>query len=258
MKLGKRVQITIGVPDLEKSAEFFRNLEFQLIDQNTEPYPWAQFSDGQNLILLNQDGMVYRGLVYFNPEVDATVPLLEEKGLQFFWKQTKDDASLQAAMFIDPTGIDGPGGERNVGVNIVAQDPTDLHQPSGEPCSICGSFGEFAIPTEDYEATKAFWTKLGFKVTHEDSQPTPWGILMDGMVILGLHENDKMNFKLPSLTYFAIDTIHRIQKIKSFGYMPTFEHADEEGNIIHAGFETPDGTPLLVFRGDVSAEQQLG
>ena len=256
MKLGKRVQIVIGVPDLEKSAEFFSNLNFQLIDRSDTPYPWAQFSDGQNLILLNQDGMVYRGLVYFNPELNTAVPQLEQAGLAFFWKQTTDSGQLQSAMFIDPTGVDGVGGSRNVGVNIVAQDPSGLFQPSGDPCSICGSFGEFAIPTEDYNATRAFWTKLGFRVTHEDTQPSPWGILMDDMIILGLHQHEQMEIQVPSLTYFAVDTTERIETIKSFGYKPTFEHADADGNIIHAGFTTPDGTPLLVFQGDVSAEQQ--
>ncbi len=43
MKLGDRVQITIGVSDLAASLTFYEILGFQKLNQDTQPYPWGQF-----------------------------------------------------------------------------------------------------------------------------------------------------------------------------------------------------------------------
>lgn len=258
MKLGTRTQITLGVPDLEAESTFFTDLGYQLIDENTEPYPWRQFSDGQNLILLNQDGMTYRGLVYFNPELDALVEAMEAAGVEFFWKQQNEDGSYQSAMFIDPHGIDGKNGAENLGVNIVAHDPEGLHQPAGEPITHCGKFGEFAVPISDLAASRDFWAQFGFEVLYiqEEGGSYPWGILHDGMIVLGQHQHggnwDIENaFELPALTFFSKESADHIAYIKAKGYQPIFELTDDNDVVVNAGFESPSGQPFYIFNGEI-------
>ncbi len=258
MKLGKRTQITLGVPDLAAETKFFSDLGFQIVDENTEPYPWRQFSDGQNLILINQDGMTYRGLIYFNPELDTLVAAMEAAGVEFFWKNQHEDGSHEAAMFIDPNGIAGKDSDKNLGVNIVAHDADGLHQPAGEPLTMCGKFGEFAVPVSDFAASRAFWTQLGFDVLYaqEEGAGYPWGILHDGMVVLGQHQHggnwDMDNaFDIPAMTYFSKDSAEKIAFIKSCGYEAAFESADENNVVQHAGFHSPSGQPIFIFQGEI-------
>ncbi len=250
MNLGKHVQITIGVPDVAVSAEFFQSLNFRLIDQADKPYPWAQFSDGQNLILLNQDGMIYRGLNYFNPALDTLVPQMEAVGVTFFWKQTNDDGSLASAMFIDPNGSYGE--DKNLGINIVAKDGKDLHQPEGVPLTLCGKFGEICSSTSDYAAAATFWGKLGYSVWHAGEEPYSYGILQDGSILLGYHQTPAdMLIPSPALTYFSADSAERISHIKALGHQPSFENRDATGVISEAGFISPGGQHFYIFNGEI-------
>ncbi len=258
MKLGVRTQIVLGVADLAAETTFFTNLGFQLIDENTEPFPWRQFSDGQNLILLNQDGMLYRGLLYFNPGLDTLVETMEAAGVSFLQKRLNKDGSHQSAIFVDPNGIEGAESRKNLRVNIVARDPVGLHRPKGEPLTNCGKFGEFAVPVSNFARSKVFWTHLGFDVLYaqEEGGSYSWGILHDGLIVLGQHQhggNWDMDyaFDIPALTYFSKDSADHITHIKSFGYDTIFEAADDNNIIQHAGFNSPSGQPIFIFQGEI-------
>lgn len=251
MYLGDRVQITIGVEDVENSAEFFISLGFQEIERSAEPYPWVQISDGQNLILLNQDGMVYRGLVFFNSDLDNLVQQMEADGVTFFWKQPNEDGTLANAMFIDPNGAYGE--EKNLGINIVGRAAEELHQPAGEPLTLCGKFGELCSSTADFAAAKAYWSKLGFEQAYGGEEPYPYGVLQAGPMLLGFHQTPlEMTIPSPALTYFSADSADRIARIKSLGHLPTFEMTGADGETItHAGFEAPGGQHIYVFNGAI-------
>lgn len=256
MRLGRRAQFALGIPDLETSLDFYLRLGLNLIDRSADPYPWAQLTDGYNLILLNQDGMSYRGLIYFNPDLDTLVSTLEADGLTFFWKQPGEAGNLQSAMFIDPTGPDGPNGANNVGVNIVAHEPEELYQPPREPLTRCGVFGEWAVGVTDFEQSAAFWTKLGFSITFRSRDPYPWGILTDGLIVLGLHQYGA-DFQLPgdpaipAFTYFAPDAADRIAALRQSGLEPSFALENAAGQTNNAGFTAPDGQRFFVFEGDL-------
>lgn len=252
MQLGKRAQIAIGVPDIVATAAFFRQTGFHEIDSSNEPYPWIQFSDGQNLILLNQDGMVYRGLIYFNPALDALVPQLEAAGIDLIGKRSASDGGYQAVMFSAPTSQD-QSNDNSIGVNIVAHDPAGLHAPAGEPLTLLGKFGEFATFTTDFAEVTAFWQQLGYEELLRASDPYPWGILRDGPIVLGVHQApaDHKLSDTPALTYFALDAGERIARVKALGYTPAFEMTDEDGQTAHAGFIAPGGQMFFIFQGEI-------
>lgn len=245
MKLGKAVQINVGVSDLKQSLAFYRQLGFQHIDESDDPYPWARLTDGQNLLLLNQDGNIYIGLVYFSKDAARRIAKMEGKGIEFIQRR-EQDGQLFMAIFV------GPGG---LVVGLINHDPTGMPEPGGIPKSRCGTFGEFAITVDDFQKASDFWRDFGFVTLHESLNPYPWGILSDEMMILGLHqtgdEESEFAFSGPAITYFASDMADRIAELKENGIIFANEMPDEEGRVNNATLHGPDGELLFLFEGEI-------
>lgn len=228
MKLGNLVQIAIGVSNLERSAAFYDILGFEKIAEDTAPWPWKQYTDGQNLLLLNQDGNRYIGLNYFSPQATEIVKVVEAAGVNFLMKQ-EDDGRLQIAIFSDADGLM---------VGLINQDPSQMARPGGVPLSRCGKFGEFALGVADFQKAGQFWQQFGFKKMYSSPDPYPWGIFNDGLMVLGLHQTDE--FQGPCITYFAPDMPDRIAALENEGL--TIENGVLNG---------PDGETLFLFQGDI-------
>ncbi len=245
MRLGKAVQINIGVSDLERSLAFYEQLGFQKLEVSDAPYPWARVTDGQNLVLLNQDGSLYIGLVYFSRDASRRVAKMEKLGIEFVQRR-EQDGQLFMAVFV------GPGG---LVVGLISHDPKGMPEPSGVPTSRCGAFGEFATAVEDFQSAVAFWRDIGFTVLHESNDPYPWGILSDERMILGLHQTDALGgeaaFSGPAMTYFAPDMADRIASLKHEGFVFANEMADPDGRVRNATLPGPDGELFFLFQGDV-------
>ncbi|MCL4264849.1 MAG: hypothetical protein KJ069_16620 [Anaerolineae bacterium] len=228
MKLGDLVQIAIGVPDLAASAAFYETLGFEKLAEDELPWPWKQYSDGQNLFLLNQDGNQYIGLNYFSTNVAEKVKQLEGIGAEFLLKE-EFDGRLHMAIFTDADGLM---------VGLINNDPTDMPVPAGQPLSHCGKFGEFALGVADFQKAAQFWQQLGFTSLYTGSEPYPYGIFSDGLMLLGLHQTDQ--FQGPCPTYFAVDMPQRIEQLEAQGLTIP-------GGILKA----PGGETLFLFTGEI-------
>lgn len=228
MKLGDRVQIAIGVPDLAASSTFYETLGFEMLAADEQPWPWRQLSDGQNLWLLNQDGNQYIGLNYFSADTAEKVGQLEAMGVEFLMKQ-EFDGRLHMAIFADTDGLM---------VGLIHANPTGMPLPEGQPLTHCGKFGEFALGVADFQKAAHFWQQLGFEPLYASSDPYPWGIFNDGLMVLGLHQTDQ--FQGPCPTYFAPDMPNRI------------EHLQAKGLTIADGIlKAPGGETLFLFTGEI-------
>ena len=228
MKLGQVVQIVVGIQNLAESATFYETLGFEKLAENDVPWPWQQLTDGQNLLLLNQDGNQYIGLNYFSPNVPELVAQMEGMGVEFLQKQ-EVDGRLQMAIFSDSDGLM---------VGLINQNPDGMQLPDGEPITHCGKFGEFALGVADFYKASNFWQQFGFEQMYASSDPYPWGIFSDGMIVLGLHQTDE--FGGPCMTYFAPDMPQRITKLESKGLL-----------IENGVLEAPGGETLFLFEGEV-------
>jgi hypothetical protein len=210
-----------------------------------DPYPWARITDGQNLILLNQDGNKYIGLVYFSKDAARRISVLEEAGIRFVQRREMN-GRLMMAVFIGPGGL-------VVGLNH--SDPADLKRPSGRPVSRCGTFGEFAVAVQNFAEAAEFWRKLGFSLLLERDDPYPWGVVSDERIILGLHQNtaygDQITLDIPALTYFAPDMAIRIEALKLDGFRFEKELASREGVVNNATLRGPDGELMFLFEGQI-------
>ncbi|MCP4360540.1 MAG: VOC family protein [Chloroflexi bacterium] len=228
MKLGDAVQISIGVPNLSESAAFYKTVGFEKVAENDRPWPWKQYSDGQNLILLNQDGKRYIGLNYFSANASERVQQIEAKGVQFLMKQ-EEHGYLHMATFSDEDGLM---------VSLINQDPSGIIQPAGEPLTHCGKFGEFALGVADFQRAARFWQQFGFTQLYASSEPYPWGIFSDDMIVVGLHQTDE--FQGPCMTYFAPDMSQRIEQLTATGL-----------HIQDGILKAPAGETLLLFEGEI-------
>ena len=228
MILGDIAQITIGVPDIEESAAFYEKLGFEKLAENNQPWPWKQYTDGQNLLLLNQDGNRYIGLNYISDDAPEKVRQVEACGVEFLHKQ-EVNGRLHMAIFADSDGLMA---------GLINQDPTGMALPEGEPISLCGKFGEFSLGVEDFQKAAAFWGQFGFEKLYASSDPYPWGIFSDSLIVLGLHQTDE--FQGPCLTYFSPTMPERIKQLEAKGL------CIENGVLI-----APAGETILLFEGEV-------
>lgn len=63
-----------------------------------------------------------------------------------------------------------------------------------------------------------FWTKLGYEITLKESEPHPWAILTDGLIILGFHQEDWGDpNNEPALTYFSPQIDQILPKVQEKG-----------------------------------------
>ena len=241
MKLGDVVQISIGVSDLATSVAFYEKLGFQQIATNQQPWPWAQFSDGRNLVLFNQDGNIYTGLTYFSTDVPEKVAKMEAAGVSFMMKQ-EHDGRIQTAIFGDENGLM---------VGLINHEASEIAHPTSLLQCHCGKFGELAVAVNDLKETAAFWQQFGFEPTHTSNEPYPWGIFMDGLMVLGFHQTAEFGDNSPALTYFAPDMSKRIERVRQAGISFASETKDEAGVVRNATLNGPDGEAIFMFEGEV-------
>ena len=98
---------------------------------------------------------------------------------------------------------------------MLNMNPIALQSEDTYPNKECGAFGEFCHPVTDLNNSIEYWKKLGFEVKSQMSQPYPWAILSDGLMVVGLHQTK--NFSYPAVTYFGLSTEKRVQELKGKG-----------------------------------------
>ena len=232
MSLGSNFHITIGVDNLAECRAYYEALGFRPIDGHTEPYPWLQLYDGQLIIALHQDGLLYHGLTYFGADLAERVAALEKKKVKFRIKNESENQLVQAIFVAQneiPISL----------VNFPSTPPARTENP------LLGKFGEYSLGVADLQAASDYWQTLGFQEAFRTDQPYPWAILSDGLLVIGLHQTD--NFSGPILTYFAGDMEEKVVALRADD-PDWIEDLPEVG-----GYETtsPDGQRFFLFQGDI-------
>lgn len=207
MKLGKFVEISVGVIDLGQSLPFFERLGFEKLDQNWEPWPWAILSDGTiTLILSQQAGPSYPVLNYVSSDMKGKVRELRESGLDIVEVQSREVPELVG-------GFEAPGG---IEISFVEYSARRIPKPAGSPYSKCGSFGEVAYPVQDTEMTVSCLEKIGFRKLRGSKLPYPWAVMSDDLINLGFYQSEDL--KLPALVYYSENLTERLDSLRQEGF----------------------------------------
>lgn len=226
MPLGNNLEITLTVADMPTAIAYYEKLGFQKIADHA-------LTDGSYNLRLVTDGSAEPTLTYYGVDFDdvraAGIPV----------KTTTNTASTMT-----------PDGLR---LSVCSGD-SDLPMPDGTPTtrtplSNLGKFGEFAMKVKKYKKSAKFWSRLGYKELHQADIPYTYGILSDGLFVLGLHEGLD-NFG-PFITYFAGDMPDRIANVQQLGIDVISLSTDENGKCTGAQFTGIAGEQYLLFTGEI-------
>jgi catechol 2,3-dioxygenase-like lactoylglutathione lyase family enzyme len=226
MKLGTYVEISTTVEQNDAAVAFYQQLGYQHAG-------YSVLTDGSINLNLAPPGVPAPMLRYAGSDMEAL---------------TAADISVKQS-------------DRGVGVLTT---PEGLHimlspfdsrvtMPEGTPLtrtplSRCGTFGEYALPTSDLQASRAFWEGLGFQTLHSADEPEPYAILSDELIVIGLHQTS--DFSAPHITYFAPDMAERIQAFQAEG-LPIMPMPAEDGSVVNAALEGPGGERFFLFQGSL-------
>lgn len=242
MRLGEMLQIRISTPDLAAAVTFYSLLGFQRLERGDKPAPWQRLTDGSNLILLVQNGRRQVGAQYATTAVAARRALLEKNGMQV------EELQIDEGEIAVVTAVDG------LLIVLFNQEHAELPEPPGDAVTLCGTFGELALCTGDFDRAAAFWTAVGYRQLHAANEPYPWGIFSDDLLVLGLHQmpaEEAAAFAGPTLTYFAPDMPDRLAAIRAAGLTFVKEFPNAQGVVSGAALEAPGCEQILLFQGDV-------
>lgn len=245
-KLGEVACIYVTSPDLDSSVALYEKIGFSKISSNVMPVPWAQVSDGSLLIMMRKDSVKYTGLTYYTKNIESTVAELEKNGIEFIQKP-KDEDLTKRYFFKSPDGLNimlaSNVGlfKQPTGITMLNMNPIALQSEDKYPNKECGVFGEFCHPVSDLNQSIEYWKKLGFEVKSQMTQPYPWAILSDGLMLIGLHQTK--NFTYPAVTYFGLNTEKRVQDLKRKG-VTAFTEMTGKNNVV---LKTWEGLHFFLF-----------
>ncbi len=238
--MGSYVQIAIGVEDIKAEQEFFEKLGFETEFFMEEPYPFCQMTNGVLNLNLAKDGMIYIGLAYFGPDMNNSYQRVKEMGYSFMMEQTKDDGSLNFAVFDDPFGNS---------VAIIDEDPNSMTQPDFRKQCNLGQFGEYTLKTTDLNESMAWYESIGFANLGKFSMPYPWAVMSDGNIVIGLHQTDEAEFDVPSITFFSMNTKEIVAELREKGVEILIPEAYAEFGDNNAIAVSPGGNHVNLFFG---------
>ena len=245
-KLGEVASIYVTSPDLDSSIALYEKIGFPKISSNVMPTPWALLSDGSLLIMMRKDSVKYVGLTYYVTNIEEKAKQLEKNGIKFTQKPKEDDL-IKRYYFKSPDGLNimlaSHVGlfKQPTGVTMLDMNPIALQSESHYPNKQCGAFGEFCHPVIDLNSSIDYWKKLGFEVKSQMSQPYPWAILSDGLMLIGLHQTN--NFTYPAVTYFGVNTENRVKELKGKG-VTGFTEMRGKNNVV---LKTWEGLHFFLF-----------
>lgn len=213
-KLGTYVEIRTTVPDIDETRAFYEKLGFQRLANDA-------VTDGSiNIRLVN---------------LDAPSPAL------CYFGAAEGNGALKTLH--DPDGV----------TIQVSAAPSELPMPAGDalkrtPISRCGKFGEFSIGCANLQTSLEFWKAQGFDPLLVEGEPHPWAILVDGLIVVGLHQNP--DIKQPTIAYFAADMRERIAQFQKEGYALTLLEFGGDATQ-NAVMTAPGGQQIFLFTGEI-------
>lgn len=86
-KCGVFGEFSHPVKNLEESIAFWKQLGFDALGINQQPYPWAILTDGMNILGLHETkDFSYPAITYFAPDMAARIKRLKEEGIDSITK----------------------------------------------------------------------------------------------------------------------------------------------------------------------------
>ncbi len=227
MKLGRYVEILHYVADTAEAGDYYQRLGLQPLGDDV-------YTDGRYHLHLLAGAGPNPSLRYFGSDIEA----LQASGLD-----------LNDSRLISPAGVtillsSEPPPRRLPHDNVArAQDITRL-----------GKFGELSAFIPDIEVECAFWEAAGYETLGRYEQPSPWGIWLDQLMLIGLHQDDVDE---PfAICHFSPDMKEVNGQLKGEGFdLQPFDTSGDPEDLSWQKLMTPYGLLFYLFTGDISDAQ---
>ena len=227
MKLGTYVEILNYVADTAAAGAYYQKLGLAALGDDV-------YTDGRYHLHLLPGSGANPSLRYYG----CDLPALRASGLDIVDDTLKSPAGIRILLSSDPPPRELP--HDNV---AVAQDITRL-----------GKFGELSAFIPDLEVECAFWEAAGYDVLGKYGEPTPWGIWLDKLFLIGLHQEDVDE---PfAICHFTPDmkVVNADLLAEGFDLQP-FDASGDPGDLSYQKLMTPYGLMFYLFTGDISEAQ---
>ena len=224
MRLGSYVEILNYVDDTAVAGAYYQKLGLVPLGDDV-------YTDGRYHLHLMPGSGSNPSLRYFGSDIEA----LKEGGL-----------SINDDRLVSPAGINillsGDAPPRQLPHDNVAR---------AEDITRLGKFGEVSAFIPDIEVECAFWEAVGYDVLGKYTEPTPWGIWMDQLMLIGLHQED--TDEPFAICHFSPDMkeVNAQLKVEGFDLQP-FDTSQDPYDLTYTKLMTPHGIMFYLFTGDIS------
>ena len=227
MKLGTYVEVLNYVDDTGAAGAYYQKLGLVPLGDDV-------YTDGRyHLHLLAGQGE-NPTLRYFGCDLAA----LADGGLDIVDDSLTSPAGIRILLSSDPP-------PRQLPHDNVAKAP-DITR--------LGKFGELSAFIPDIEVECAFWEAAGYEVLGKYEQPSPWGIWLDQLFLIGLHQDDVDE---PfAICHFAPDMKEVNADLLAEGFdLQPFDSSTLPDDLTYQKLMTPYGILFYLFTGDISEAQ---
>jgi predicted lactoylglutathione lyase len=251
-KLGQKSWFAVGVANIDKALAYYHNIGFKTIEIVSSPYKQAQISDECLVILLQERGFDYFELVYFEPNLENKVKMMERSGFVFYHKIFNKKGEMVQAAFSSPD---------NVCLSMVSQEPLKMYLPQQKrrtelleqtqvdidklPNRVLGIYGEFCQPVKDLETSIGFWKRLGYQLVERIESPYPWAVLDNHCQTVGLHQT--RDFDASGLLYYTPEILELKNSLIKKGIKTLTEFIEKQHENNSFSVTSPDNHTIFVF-----------
>ncbi|MBI2793707.1 MAG: hypothetical protein HYX66_03535 [Ignavibacteria bacterium] len=235
--LGKPTRLVMSCKDIIKSMSWWTKLGFNPAPGiPIHPDSALSLTDGQIIITLVKESLPSPILMFSSSRIKDLRDTLAANNINTTFDLK--GPSLGEVRLLSPNGV-------YIAVRPVTDEP--FRPVSGDSNIICGKVTEFSIGTSYLKKEREYWEHLGFTVKRTATIPYPYALMMDGNIVIGLHEN--RDIPTLTITYFAEDMVDRIDRLHKSGVEITEELSDPSGKMANGRAISPDGQIVFLFNG---------
>jgi catechol 2,3-dioxygenase-like lactoylglutathione lyase family enzyme len=234
--LGRFLEFSLATRDIQASLNFYAKLGFSEAQVGeTWAHPYAVVTDGRIHLGLHQGGVEEATLTFVKPELLKHVEQLEERGIEFEYRQLGNDVFNEVAWR-------DPDGHR---LRLIEARTFSPAKRASMHTSQCGYFVEVALPSESLEVSKAYWEGLGFVGMDEPDDRLPHITCTSDFIDIGLYEPAYLR---RAALRFEVDSVAAtLKSLAAAGIQPTKDAALKGPRA--ACLVAPEGTPILLVAG---------
>lgn len=237
--LGRFLEFSVETPDILASLGFYKSLGFsELSIGDVWSHKYTVVSDGTLNIGLHERELDSPTITYVQQDIAKRARTMTDHGFDFRYLQLDEDAFNQIGI----TDNDG---------HFVTMLEARTFQIADEHVvdSLCGSFFELSLPTDDSVHAARFWASVAPVLLEMREEPTTHMRFDAGGIPVGLTESIALSG--PSLS-FRCDDRDALKAIVEREGLKTQKFPGFEGAFV--AIRAPEGTMLYLFAADFLGE----